>query len=338
MNNICPYCNTTYEFLKRPLAHAKKCSMRTTDDIQKIRYDVIVARHNITPKDVIEDYTTNLLSLPDINKKYGIDMGYICIILDYNNIPRRTFSAAANLPNTRKKYKDTCIEKFGVDNVSKCDEIKIKKEHTFLEHYGVTNIRKSKEFNDYITERCLERYGKKRCNNPQLISETRKKFSREKWDNIREKYKKTCLERYGISNPLLTGSISKLEKRIGKILIDAEIKIISQYEHKKKFYDFFLPDVNFVIEVNGDYWHANPEIYTEDDVMVFPGQVHKNVGDIWLQDQKKIKSILDSGVDIIILWEKDINKMSDEEILYSILDEIGKNKPDQKNKFTIKEI
>ena len=50
---------------------------------------------------------------------------------------------------------------------------------------------------------------------------------------------------------------SKLEQDFAKNFLDKEgIKYIWQYEAKdiKRSYDFYLPDSNILIEVDGDYW------------------------------------------------------------------------------------
>ena len=42
-----------------------------------------------------------------------------------------------------------------------------------------------------------------------------------------------------------------------------KVKYVRQFEAKDigRFYDFYLPDSNLIIEVDGDYFHSNPLIY-----------------------------------------------------------------------------
>lgn len=50
---------------------------------------------------------------------------------------------------------------------------------------------------------------------------------------------------------------SKLETKFATEFLDKlGIKYITQYEAKdiKRFYDFYLPDSNILIEIDGDYW------------------------------------------------------------------------------------
>jgi G:T-mismatch repair DNA endonuclease (very short patch repair protein) len=82
-------------------------------------------------------------------------------------------------------------------------------------------------------------------------------------------------------------------------------------------FDFLIND-NFLIEVNGDYWHANPKLFKESDTFFFRDGVTAN--EIWLKDHNKLKMAKKEGFKILTLWESDINKASDDEIKKEILE------------------
>ena len=86
----------------------------------------------------------------------------------------------------KQKIKQTCIEKYGVDNYSKTKESKEKIKQTCLEKYGVEYFWQSNECKEKIKQTCLEKYG---VDSP-LKSE-----------KIRNKGKQTCLKKYGVDNP-----------------------------------------------------------------------------------------------------------------------------------------
>ena len=50
---------------------------------------------------------------------------------------------------------------------------------------------------------------------------------------------------------------SKLEIKFARILSQMGLKFERQYRVGYKFYDFFLPDYNILVETDGDYWHGN---------------------------------------------------------------------------------
>jgi very-short-patch-repair endonuclease len=66
--------------------------------------------------------------------------------------------------------------------------------------------------------------------------------------------------------------------------------------------DFYISEHNLVIECYGDYWHANPDIYSS-------GQpIFKNllVDDIWRKDDIRKNTFIQNGYSFISLWETDI--------------------------------
>ena len=96
----------------------------------------------------------------------------------------------------KQKIKQTCLEKYGVDNYNKTKESKEKIKQTCLEKYGVEYFWQSNECKEKIKQNCLEKYG---VDSP-LKSE-----------KIRNKGKQTCLEKYGVDNP------AKLEENKEKV-------------------------------------------------------------------------------------------------------------------------
>jgi hypothetical protein len=57
---------------------------------------------------------------------------------------------------------------------------------------------------------------------------------------------------------------------------------------------------NCIIEFNGDYWHANPDIYVESALIRGRSAV-----DIWHKDMLKLKTAEDLGFKVITVWEQE---------------------------------
>ena len=57
----------------------------------------------------------------------------------------------------------------------------------------------------------------------------------------------------------LSSKKSKLELRFESMLKLINLKFINQYEFKKRLFDFYLEDFNILIEVDGDFYHCNPD-------------------------------------------------------------------------------
>lgn len=78
-----------------------------------------------------------------------------------------------------------------------------------------------------------------------------------------------------------------------------------KYENEKNFkyyaMDNYLPEYNLIIEVMGDYWHCSPLKYTPDSM----NDVHKKR--IKQDKAKRTYTKKYYGIDILYLWEHDIN-------------------------------
>ena len=88
---------------------------------------------------------------------------------------------------------------------------------------------------------------------------------------------------------------------------------------KNKSYDFLLNGTKKLIEVQGDFWHANPELYKKDDVLNHYGQ-YLTAEEIWRKDAEKKKNAENYGYEVYYIWEKDMNVWSDQEVLEYLLE------------------
>lgn len=91
----------------------------------------------------------------------------------------------------------------------------------------------------------------------------------------------------------------KTELEVQKFLYSKGIEFQDNYIIKYYEYDFFVPQYNILIEVQGDYWHANPEIYSEKKLLLH--QKEKRIRDI-----QKRTFAENMGFQLIEIWEKDI--------------------------------
>lgn len=74
-------------------------------------------------------------------------------------------------------------------------------------------------------------------------------------------------------------------------------------EYRFVYVDLFNENTNKVVEFYGDYWHANPIFYKEDDII---GVKKSVVKDIWQKDKNRIDAIQRKfNVQIKIVWEHD---------------------------------
>lgn len=278
-------------------------------------------------------YINNNWSLPDFKKEHGLSYRASQFLLEYFNIPQRTLKESTLLEKTRNKYKQTCIRKFGVENVSKSDKIKSKKASTFTKNYGVNNIWKDPNYTIWLHQEMIKKYGVKSLPN---------RFGNKQkwWDNQSEEYKKEVGKRlnksylqwyYNLNDDQKTELIqkrancfaSKIENRVASILDILNFSYYRQFFIKRKSYDFKISKTNLIIEVNGDYWHCNPNKYSKNDIVVFPLIGEVNVCDIWEKDKYKKELAESKGYKMIYIWECDITSRNDNELSSYISDLIG---------------
>jgi len=106
-----------------------------------------------------------------------------------------------------------------------------------------------------------------------------------------------------------------------------EFKIFLTTEERsicgRKFFSVDFNYKNLIIEIYGDYWHANPKIYNSDEkpISFYP---EKTAKDIWDYDTKRKEILENRGFEVVEIWESDIkDNIKKNEILSMIAKKIG---------------
>lgn len=136
-------------------------------------------------------------------------------------------------------------------------------------------------------------------------------------EEIREKGRATCMIKWGTPNGGLAANnwrrskwhieiCEHLKTKINEIrCLDNEFIIfLSEREKIELNQRCIYPDIKFknkIIELNGDFFHANPKKYKSDDL------IFKSItaNDIWDKDQKRIECFNSNGFETLIIWESD---------------------------------
>ena len=98
---------------------------------------------------------------------------------------------------------------------------------------------------------------------------------------------------------------SKLEQDFAKNFLDKmKVEYVWQFEARdiKRSYDFYLPNSNILIEVDGDYWHVIPKKYDINDRDSLTPTQKRDIR----VDEMKNKWALLHGIPIYRIWEDDI--------------------------------
>lgn len=94
------------------------------------------------------------------------------------------------------------------------------------------------------------------------------------------------------------------ERKVREFLQENKIEFIQECRLDKYFMDFYLPEYDCGLEVYGDYWHANPNIYGFEEGKK---KLHNQQIGKWEYDSTRKIKLEESIKKLIIIWEYDIN-------------------------------
>ena len=212
---------------------------------------------------------------------------------------------SANSKETRGHYQQTCLEKYGHENVFQSEEIKDKIKETNINRYDCeyssqndiikrkisTTLKNKTNCEKKEIQRKRKNTNFKKFGNENVFS-----FHSDEWNNImilkyenenynnRLKAKVTCLERYDCENPMqleyVKGKVyqskknnnsfnrSKIEEQLSQYFIDNNINFIYQYRSEQYPFncDLYFPEKDLYVEIQGHWTHGfKPFENTEDD-------------------------------------------------------------------------
>ena len=258
-----------------------------------------IQKHNIPVEEIYVNYVLNGIS-PKCECGCGesppfisIGKGFSRFIQSHHNRVPGNNNFHKN-PNTHKKAIETqkknwkegkytgWWENKTEETIKKIEGIKEKlrndKERAKKISEKLKGIPKSEESKEKLSISQKQRY----LNNPKLKEELSKR--RIKW--LKSK---------------LSNKKSKLETKFENILNILNIEYIFQYEFKGKLFDFYLKKYNILIEVDGDFYHCNPNSKNKEQLYEVQKLTIKN-------DDIKNKLCLENNIKLIRYWEKDINE------------------------------
>ena len=194
--------------------------------------------------------------------------------------------------HVKDKIKQTCLERYGVENGG-ASEISIQKaKNTFIKKYGVSNPNKTSEVRNKIKQTCLERYGVEHNWQSEQSKQSSKQTCLERYgveytfqsENNKLKSKQTWLSKYGVDHPLKSDivkskidynlmvkhinetkrknnsfNISKQEDECYALLKEKYHDVIRQYMDERYPFncDFYVPSFDLFIEFNCSQYHQN---------------------------------------------------------------------------------
>lgn len=197
----------------------------------------------------------------------------------------------------KKKMRETNLRKYGFNCSSKSEIVKEKIKQTCLKRYGVEYTGQIEKAKEKSKKTCLEKYGSEYYIGSKDRLEKTIEFSKQNYnvdwftksEEIKNKAKETMLKRYGVEYSMqipknkeymsyLMSSYEMQERRYNTmkrnhtfnsssteeeffIYIKSRFpKVIRQYKDKNRypyFCDFYIPELDYFIELQGYYTHGN---------------------------------------------------------------------------------
>lgn len=186
-------------------------------------------KFNLDYNEVYKLYITQNLRKKELCEIFKCSMSVIDRFLNKNKIQKQIDKQI----ECRKKG---CLEKYGVDNPSKAEEIKQKKIDTCRQHFGVDHSLQSKDVRDKGKETIKEKYGVEYISQSAEIQEkikqtNLKKYGVERYVNLK-KAQETNLKKYGVRCSLQNEEIK--EKMKNTVLERYGVEFVAQNEQIKE--------------------------------------------------------------------------------------------------------
>lgn len=311
---ICPFTKKTIHprnLIQGYLLQQNREKSLTFDELKLLIY--IASFPHVAPKKIFKSlYEEQKYSLPMFKKTFGMLFKVTEFLIRKYHLQKRSHSEATK--EGAKKAKLTNLERYGVDQTFKVQEFNEKRKATYLAKYNVDNPFKVKDFNRSLDAIYQAKYN---CS----WRERKKIESKAVYERKSTEEKEQWLKKFICSKNRKT----KPEIIIQNFLTNHGIGFETQFRIKPYFYDIFIKKINLLIEINGVFWHAHPDLYKPTDIIP---KIGKSASEIWEKDRKKIDTAIKNGYKILTIWDRDFIRLNEQELfifIYEKIDDIIKN-------------
>lgn len=206
-------------------------------------------------------------------------------------------------PNVQQKIKDVVIAKYGVDNVSKLDSVKRKISKSSVGKHHVSHSVETKHLiSKTMKLKWLEESFRNRISSAIRVGvNTDKERARRSAQMTLQMNDHSFREHVWYSSQ---NRMSKLHQKIRTYLKLDELGFVSEQRIGRRFVDELNERAKIIVEVNGDYTHANSKFFKADDVIKLRGQCYTAI-EKWKADERRRSELNARGYHVITVWESD---------------------------------
>lgn len=179
----------------------------------------------------------------------------------------------------------------------------------FTEKEAEQKIEERKKICSFTLENCIKRYGE--IEGTTIFNERQRKWKEKVFNKDSCISKSSSKMAENIINNILEG-VPDLSYILYSDLPKKDEKYIWCSEINRGYkYDLTNTQNKHIIEINGDFWHANPKLYK--NTWINPA-TKRSAEEIWKIDDRKIKTAEKYGYSVMIIWESEYNENPEETI------------------------
>lgn len=273
---VCPVCGSFTRFRNVKFGYRKHCSVRcgSMDPIvQAKNQNTCMKRYNTPYISQVDEFKDKARETK--LQKYGDE--------NYNNLEKMRFTNTQKYGNPYPLQNEGCLSnlrnpnlgKYGFEYVGQVQKFKEKSKQTCIEKYGVPYSLQDENTKAKSRETCLKKYGFQYANQS---------------DFVKDKIMNTMINNYGChyfqteecrtlnqnheswvkasNTRRLNGNLSRLEDKFELWLKQNNIEYKKDYNEDLRYpyhCDFYLPEYDIFIEING-YWTHGGHWFDESDI------------------------------------------------------------------------
>lgn len=197
---------------------------------------------------------------------------------------------------TQDKIKEVVLEKYGVSNVSFIPKVKqVLSARQMGSNNSFYGLRHDQETLNIISESSKLAW---------KDNENRRISFKKIMNTIRKRNWQDPIYRQTILQGNLSGKHSKLHQAVAEQLALKELG----FESEKVIFRYRVDEINFdkkvIVEINGDYIHANPTKFEPDDLIILRSSRYI-AQDKWNYDQKRKEALEALGFTVFVIWQSD---------------------------------
>jgi len=227
----------------------------------------------LTEDFLTSEYVDKQRSALEIAEQLGIGAKAVIKSCNRYGLEVRDISASKMTQGCKKKYEQTNLERYGAPhNMSREHPARKKMIEGLVEKYGITNV----------------------FQRPDVIQKI------DQWYSTVD----------GAKQSRLPGRFSKMHQVVLEHLRRANVEHVSEYridteEGSRRYFDVAIPSLSLIIEINGDRVHANPSMFSPDEI-IKPYGVPFVAKQKWNQDSEKLDLAERHGWAVLYLWCSEI--------------------------------